>query len=154
MPIANARVDVGSQELDVEHEPPIAESSQSIEKARFRKGMTTGQDGQMLYKMRGQRDTSLDRLARMPAKLQNSRQQTAKQGEVSMNARQVMLWHRRFAIRAQRELRRLVPRDVNAKFQNGMLEVTIPVPQQKEQRRSIPIEGDTKSQADSQKQAA
>jgi HSP20 family molecular chaperone IbpA len=64
-----------------------------------------------------------------------------------------MLWHRRFAIRAQRELRRLVPRDVNAKFQNGMFEVTIPVPQQREQRRSIPIEGDTKSQADSQKQA-
>jgi hypothetical protein len=108
MPIANARVNVGSQELDVEDEPPIAESAQSIEKARFRKGMSTGQDGQMLYKMRVQRDTSLDRLARMPAKLQNSRQQTAKQGEVSRNARQVMLWHRRFAIRAQRELRRVV----------------------------------------------
>ena len=74
MPIANARVDVGSQEPDVEHEPPIAENAQSIEKARFRKGMATGQDGQMLYKMRVQRDTSLDRLARMPAKLQNSRQ--------------------------------------------------------------------------------
>jgi HSP20 family protein len=42
----------------------------------------------------------------------------------------------------------------NAKFQNGMLEITIPVPQQKEQRRSIPIEGDTRSPADSQKQAA
>jgi HSP20 family protein len=42
----------------------------------------------------------------------------------------------------------------NAKFQNGMLEVTIPVPQQKEQRRSIPIESETKSSADSQKQAA
>jgi HSP20 family protein len=41
----------------------------------------------------------------------------------------------------------------NAKFRNGMLEVTIPVPQQREQRRSIPIEGDTKSQADLQKQA-
>jgi HSP20 family protein len=41
----------------------------------------------------------------------------------------------------------------NAKFRNGMLEVTIPVPQQREQRRSIPIEGDTKSQADPQKQA-
>jgi HSP20 family protein len=42
----------------------------------------------------------------------------------------------------------------NAKFQNGMLEVTIPVPQQKEQRRSIPVEGESKPQADSQKQAA
>jgi HSP20 family protein len=42
----------------------------------------------------------------------------------------------------------------NAKFQNGMLEVTIPVPQQKEQRRSIPVESDTKSQTGTQKQAA
>ena len=42
----------------------------------------------------------------------------------------------------------------NAKFQNGMLEVTIPVPQQKEQRRSIPIEADTKPQSDAQTKAA
>jgi HSP20 family protein len=42
----------------------------------------------------------------------------------------------------------------NAKFQNGMLEIAIPVPQQKEDRRSIPIEGGTKSQAGSQSQAA
>ena len=42
----------------------------------------------------------------------------------------------------------------SAKFQNGMLEVTVPVPQQKEQRRSIPIEVDTKSQSDAQTKAA
>jgi HSP20 family protein len=42
----------------------------------------------------------------------------------------------------------------DAKFQNGILEVTIPVPQQREQRRSIPIQGDTKSQATTQRQAA
>jgi HSP20 family protein len=42
----------------------------------------------------------------------------------------------------------------NAKFQNGMLEVTIPVPQQKANRRPIRIEGQTKSQAEGQKQAA
>lgn len=110
MPSASARVGVGSQKLDVEHELPTTEGAKSIEKARFREGRT-GQDRQMLQKVRGQRDTFLDRLARTQAKLQNSRQQTAKQGEISRNARQVMLWHRRFAIRAQRELRRLVPRD-------------------------------------------
>ncbi len=38
----------------------------------------------------------------------------------------------------------------NAKFQNGMLEVTIPVPQQKENRRPIRIEGQTKSSQASQ----
>ena len=42
----------------------------------------------------------------------------------------------------------------NARFQNGMLEVTVPVPQQKEQRRSIPIQDDAKSQTDAQRQAA
>jgi HSP20 family protein len=38
----------------------------------------------------------------------------------------------------------------NAKFQNGMLEVTVPIPQQKEQRRSIPIESETKPPTDTQ----
>ena len=42
----------------------------------------------------------------------------------------------------------------SAKFVNGLLEVTVPVPQQKEQRRSIPIEVDTKSQSDAQTKAA
>jgi HSP20 family protein len=42
----------------------------------------------------------------------------------------------------------------NAKFQNGMLEISIPVPEQKESRRSIPIEGQPKPQEQGQKQAA
>jgi HSP20 family protein len=37
-----------------------------------------------------------------------------------------------------------------ARFDNGMLEVTIPVPQQKENRRPIRVEGQTGSQTDSQ----
>jgi HSP20 family protein len=36
---------------------------------------------------------------------------------------------------------------VTAKFQNGMLEVTIPIPEQKDERRPIPIEGQTQTQA-------
>jgi HSP20 family protein len=42
----------------------------------------------------------------------------------------------------------------NAKFRNEMLEISIPVPEQKESRRSIPIEGQSKPQEQSQKQAA
>jgi len=43
----------------------------------------------------------------------------------------------------------------NARYQNGVLEITIPTPQQREQRRSIPIEttGAT-SQAETRRQAA
>lgn len=42
----------------------------------------------------------------------------------------------------------------SAKFQNGMLEISIPVPQQKENQRSIPIEGQSTAQEQSQKQVA
>ena len=42
----------------------------------------------------------------------------------------------------------------NAKFKDGMLEVTVPVPKQSQQPRSIPIEGGARSQSDAQKQAA
>jgi HSP20 family protein len=41
-----------------------------------------------------------------------------------------------------------------AKFQDGMLEVSIPVPQQKEERRSIPIEGANQSRPQDQRKAA
>lgn len=42
----------------------------------------------------------------------------------------------------------------NAKFQNGLLEISVPVPQQSQQRRSIPIEGGSKQPSGTQKQAA
>jgi HSP20 family protein len=42
----------------------------------------------------------------------------------------------------------------NAKFQNGMLEISIPVSEEKKGRRSIPIEGQSKAQEQGQKQAA
>lgn len=41
-----------------------------------------------------------------------------------------------------------------AKVQNGILEVTIPVPQQKENRRPIRIEGQTDARGDGQKKVA
>jgi HSP20 family protein len=41
-----------------------------------------------------------------------------------------------------------------AKFRDGMLEVTIPVPQQQEQRRSVPIESESRSQTGAQTRAA
>jgi len=43
---------------------------------------------------------------------------------------------------------------ISANFQNGLLQVTVPVPQQKEERRSIPIEMDAESQSNTQTKAA
>jgi HSP20 family protein len=42
----------------------------------------------------------------------------------------------------------------NAKFENGLLEVAVPVPQQKENRRSIPIQGQAKGREGTQAKAA
>jgi HSP20 family protein len=43
---------------------------------------------------------------------------------------------------------------VTAKFENGLLEVTVPIPEQKDDRRSIPIEGQRQTQAGNEKKAA
>ena len=42
----------------------------------------------------------------------------------------------------------------NAKFENGLLEVSVPVPQQKENRRSIPIQGQAAQREGAQAKAA
>jgi HSP20 family protein len=42
----------------------------------------------------------------------------------------------------------------SAKFENGLLEVTVPVPQQQQQRRSIPIQAATNAQPAAPRQAA
>lgn len=42
----------------------------------------------------------------------------------------------------------------NAHFQNGLLEVTVPVPEQRQHRRSIPVQGQAKAQETGQKLAA
>jgi HSP20 family protein len=72
-----------------------------------------------------------------------------KDGGVQRTERQYGLFYRSIPLPEGADLDH-----ANAKFQNGMLEVTIPVPQQKENRRPIRIEGQTKSQAQGQKQAA
>jgi len=72
-----------------------------------------------------------------------------KEGGVQRTERQYGLFYRRVPLPEGADIDH-----ANAKFQNGMLEVTVPVPQQKEQRRSIPIQGETRAQTDPQKRAA
>ena len=72
-----------------------------------------------------------------------------KDGGVQRTERQYGLFYRSIPLPEGADLDH-----ANAKFQNGMLEVTIPVPQQKENRRPIRIEGQTKPQAEGQKDAA
>jgi HSP20 family protein len=72
-----------------------------------------------------------------------------KDGGVQRTERQYGLFYRSIPLPEGADLDH-----ANAKFQNGVLEVTIPVPKQKENRRPIRIEGQTKPQAEGQKQAA
>jgi HSP20 family protein len=72
-----------------------------------------------------------------------------KDGGVQRTERQYGLFYRSIPLPEGADLDH-----VNAKFQNGMLEVTIPVPQQKENRRPVRIEGQTKPEAEGQRQAA
>jgi HSP20 family protein len=76
-------------------------------------------------------------------------QHEEKDGGVERTERQYGLFYRSIPLPEGADVEH-----ANARFQNGMLEVTVPVPQQKEQRRSIPIQDDAKSQTDAQKQAA
>ena len=72
-----------------------------------------------------------------------------KDGGVQRTERQYGLFYRSIPLPEGADLEH-----ANAKFQNGMLEVTIPVPQQKQNRLPIRIEGQTKPQAEGQKHAA
>jgi molecular chaperone GrpE len=80
----NAKVDAGSQELDVGHELPAADGAESADKARSQEVVPTtapATTGDELQKVRAERDTLLDRLARTQAELENSRKRTAKERE-------------------------------------------------------------------------
>jgi HSP20 family protein len=71
------------------------------------------------------------------------------QGGVRRSERQYGFFYRTIPLPERADLEH-----ANAKFQNGMLEISIPVPEQKESRRSIPIEGQSKPQEQNQQRAA
>ena len=72
-----------------------------------------------------------------------------KDGGVQRTERQYGLFYRSIPLPEGADLDH-----ADARFQNGVLEVSIQVPQQKENRRPIRIEGQSKPQAEGQKQAA
>ena len=76
-------------------------------------------------------------------------EQEENQGGVRRTERQYGFFYRTIPLPERADVEH-----ANAKFQNGVLEISIPVPEQNESRRSIPIEGQSKSQEQSQKQAA
>jgi molecular chaperone GrpE len=75
---ANGKSDVDAQELDAAHELPASENAEddstTMESPSSRPG-----DGAELQKLRAERDTLIDRLARLQAEFENARKRTARE---------------------------------------------------------------------------
>jgi molecular chaperone GrpE len=75
----NGKSEVNPQELDTEHELPAsddtADNPQAVEAPSARAGGESGE----LQKLRAERDTLLDRLARMQADFENARKRAARE---------------------------------------------------------------------------
>ena len=73
----NGKSKVDPQELDLEHELPASDETEEIE-AGVRAG-TSGQEATEVQKLRVERDTLVDRLARLQAEFENARKRAARE---------------------------------------------------------------------------
>ena len=74
----NGKSDVDSPELDAEHELPAAEDSREQEDGTAG-GVAPVARGGELDKLKAERDTLVDRLARLQAEFENARKRTARE---------------------------------------------------------------------------
>jgi HSP20 family protein len=83
--------------------------------------------------------------------LQGERQveREANKGAIRRSERQFGFFYRRIPLPEEAD-----PEQAKAKFHDGILEITIPVPDRQAKRRQIQIEPDSKSSSDETKQAA
>jgi molecular chaperone GrpE len=71
----NGKSEVDPQELDATHELPASDSAEDAESNESR----TSTEGGELQKLRVERDTLIDRLARLQAEFENARKRTARE---------------------------------------------------------------------------
>ena len=71
----NGKSEVDPQELDASHELPASDSAEDAESNESR----TSTEGGELQKLRMERDTLIDRLARLQAEFENARKRTARE---------------------------------------------------------------------------
>jgi molecular chaperone GrpE len=77
MPRTNGKTEVEEQNLDAEHELPAAEGLESQQPAK--QPAPVAEHGSEIEKLRAERDSLLDRLARMQAEFDNARKRAAKE---------------------------------------------------------------------------
>ena len=71
----NGKSEVDPQELDASHELPASDSAEGAESNESRASTESGE----LQKLRAERDTLIDRLARLQAEFENARKRTARE---------------------------------------------------------------------------
>jgi molecular chaperone GrpE len=74
----NGKSQVDPQELDVEHELPAADDADEPASPSRRAGEAQGSDSEV-QKLKAERDTLIDRLARLQAEFENARKRTARE---------------------------------------------------------------------------
>lgn len=77
MPRTNGKTQIEEQRLDVEHELPAAEQTENQETESG--GQPAGPQVSEVEKLRAERDTLLDRMARMQAEFDNARKRATKE---------------------------------------------------------------------------
>jgi molecular chaperone GrpE len=75
----NGKSQVDPQELDLEHELPASDETEDIEKGPTTEAGAPVSEGTELQKLRAERDTLLDRLARLQAEFENARKRAARE---------------------------------------------------------------------------
>jgi molecular chaperone GrpE len=75
----NGKSEVDPQELDASHELPASENAEDDATAIESPSSRASSDGSELQKLRVERDTLLDRLARLQAEFENARKRTARE---------------------------------------------------------------------------
>ena len=74
----NGKSEVDPQELDATHELPASDSAEGEESTESSSSRTSTEGGE-LQKLRAERDTLIDRLARLQAEFENARKRTARE---------------------------------------------------------------------------
>src|SRR5437899_1723139 len=75
----NGKSKVDPQELDLEHELPASDETQEIEIATGAAAGSQATETSEVQKLRTERDTLLDRLARLQAEFENARKRAARE---------------------------------------------------------------------------
>jgi molecular chaperone GrpE len=75
----NGKSEIDTQELDAAHELPASEDAQDEAETMGSPSSTPSAEGSELQKLRAERDTLIDRLARLQAEFENARKRTARE---------------------------------------------------------------------------